>query len=77
MHKTLPLSFAPEARQGEENLRGVPQKLPSSAPAPLVRRETRGRQNSVSGLPQDRLLVPTLTDEGEKLKLKSVFTLFA
>ena len=32
---------------------------------------------SVSGLPQDRLPVLMLTDEGEKPKLKSVFTLFA
>ena len=76
-HKTLPLGFAPEARQSEENLRGVPQKLPSPAPAHLVRQEARGRQKSVSGLPQDRLPVLMLTDEGEKPKLKSVFTLFA
>ena len=76
-HKTLPLCFASEARQCEENLRGVPQKLTSPAPAHLVKRETRGRQKSVSGLPQDRPPVLTLTDGREKPKLKSDFTLLA
>ena len=77
MHNTLPLSFGSGARQSEESLRGVPQKLTSVAPAPLVRRETRGRQMSVSGLPQDRLPELMLTDGREQPKLKSVFTLFA
>ena len=77
MNKTSPLGFASEARQCEENLRGVPQKLTSPAPAPLERRETRGRQKSVSGLPQDRPPVLMLTDERAEPKLKSVFTLFA
>ena len=77
MHKTLPVCFAPEARRCEENLRGVPQKLTSPAPAPLARRETRGRQMSVSGLPQDRPPVLTLTDGKEEPQLKNVFMLLA
>ena len=77
MHKTSTLSFGSGARKCEENFRGVPQRMPCSVPALLVRGETQGRQMSVSGLPQDRLPVLMLTDEGEKPKLKSVFTLFA
>ena len=77
MHKTLPLCFGSGAHEREAGLRGVPQQMPSPAPARLVRRETQGRQKSASGLPQDRPPVLMLTDEGEKPKLKSVFTLFA
>ena len=76
-HKTLPSCFGSEALQSDEDLRGVPQKPTSLVPAPLVRRENRGRQKSVSGLPQDRLPALTLTDGREEPKLKSVFMLLA
>ena len=73
MHKTLLLCFGSGARQSEENLREVPQVLPSLAPEPQVRRGAQGRQMTASGLPQDRPPVLTLMDGKEEPQLKNVF----
>ena len=51
--------------------------MPSPAPAPLAMRETRGRQKSVSGLPQDRPPAPLPSGELEELEVKGAFTLYA